>query len=52
MRRILEVARLIRVLEDDEIELYEKVEQIRMVRQNGDITEEEALELAIEYFGN
>lgn len=50
MRNILEVARLIRILEDDQISKYMKVSQIKMVRDNGDITKEEAIELAVEYF--
>lgn len=47
---ILEVARLIRVLEDEAIAKETKVQQIKVVRDNGDITEDEALELALEYF--
>ena len=50
MRNILEVARLVRVLEDKNLDKKAKVNQIKMVRDNGDITEDEALELAIEYF--
>ena len=50
MRNILEVARLIRVLEDSNIDKETKVAQLKMVRDNGDITYEEALELACEYF--
>ena len=49
MRRILEVARLVRVLEDKGISKQEKVDQIKMVRDNGDITSDEALDLAVEY---
>jgi len=49
MRNILEVARLIRVLEDKSIKKEEKVSQIKMVRGNGDITNEEAIDLAVEY---
>ena len=49
-RNILEVARLIRVLEDGDISRQDKVEQIKLVRGNGDITDEEALDLAVEYF--
>lgn len=49
MRNILEVARLIRVLEDKEIAREEKVQQIKMVRDNGDITFDESIELAVEY---
>ena len=49
MRDIVEVARLIRVLESD-VSREEKDEQIKMVRDNGDITADEAFELAIEYF--
>ena len=45
-RNILVVARLIRVLEDTMISKEEKVSQIKMVRNNGDITDEEAMELA------
>ncbi len=49
MRRILEIARLIRVLEDSTIKRAEKLEQIKMVQDNGDITKDEALELVLEY---
>lgn len=49
-RRILEVARLIRVLEDKSLDKNTKIQQIKLVRDNGDITAEEAVELAIEYF--
>ena len=52
MRNILEVARLIRVLEDSTIERSTKAEQIKMVVENGDITTAEAIELALEYFTN
>lgn len=47
-RNILEVARLIRVLESgDSIE--QKANEIKFVRDNGHITDEEAFELALEY---
>ena len=52
MRNILEVARLIRVLESEAYTANEKVAQIKMVRDNGDISSDDALELAIEYFNN
>lgn len=52
MRNILEVARLVRVLESKSIDKMEKVSQLKMVRDNGDISADEALELAIEYFTN
>ena len=48
MRRIMEVARLLRVLESDETKTV-KAEQIKLVRDNGDITPDEAVELAVEY---
>lgn len=48
-RRILEVARLIRILESN-IPKERKVANIKTVRDNGDITHEEALALTIEYF--
>lgn len=50
MRDILEISRLIRVLEDEKISREDKIEQIKLVRDNGDITEKEALELTFEYF--
>lgn len=50
MRNILEVARLIRVLEDSGYTRDEKIKQIKMVRDNGDITREEALDLVLCYF--
>lgn len=50
MRDILEVARLVLVLESD-VDCDTKVQQIKLVRDNGDITPDEALELALEYFG-
>ena len=49
MRNILEIARLIRVLEAECYDRETKVAQIKLVRDNGDITADEALELAIEY---
>ena len=49
MRNILEVARLIRVLEDEKFTRQEKADQIKMVRDNGDITFDESIELAVEY---
>ena len=49
MANILEVARLIRVLESNDSK-ETKVNQIKLVRDNGDITPDEALDLAIEYF--
>ena len=49
MRRILEIARLVRVLEDKGISKQMKVEQIKLVRDNGDITNDEAVDLAVEY---
>ncbi len=49
MRRILEVVRLVRVLEDDKFTKQEKADQIKMVRDNGDITFDESIELALEY---
>lgn len=50
-RNILEIARLIRVMEDECISMDEKVAQIKMVRDNGDISQDEALELVLEYTG-
>ena len=50
MRDILEVVRLVLVLESD-VDRDTKVQQIKLVRDNGDITPDEALELALEYFG-
>ena len=50
VRDILAVARLIRVLESKNYSKNEKVEEIKLARDNGDITPDEALELAIEYF--
>ena len=50
MKNIMEIARLIRVLESEDYTVNEKAAQIRMVRDNGDISADDALELAIEYF--
>ena len=50
MQNIMEVVRLIRVLESEDYTINEKAAQIRMVRDNGDISADDALELAIEYF--
>lgn len=50
MRDIREVVRLVLVLESD-VDRDTKVQQIKLVRDNGDITPDEALELALEYFG-
>lgn len=47
--RILEIARLIRVLEDPTFSREDKLQQIKMVKENGDITKDEALELVLEY---
>lgn len=49
-KRIHEVARLVRVLEDETIDKRTKADQINMVKANGDITADEAFELALEYF--
>lgn len=49
MRNILEVVRLVRVLESD-LPNEEKVAQLKMVRDNGDITQDEAVELVLEYW--
>lgn len=49
MRNILEIARLIRVLEDECLPREIKVKQLKLVRDNGDINSDEALELALEY---
>lgn len=49
MRNILEIARLVRVLEDEHIDRRTKIDNIKMVRDNGDISTDEALELTIEY---
>ena len=50
-RDIIEIVNLIRYLEDWHHERSEKAAQIKAVRDNGDITAEEALEIALEYFG-
>lgn len=50
MRNIMEIARLIRCLEDDNMTDGDKIEQIKIVRDSGHITEDEAFELAVEYF--
>ena len=49
MRGILEVERLIRVLEDPHEDRDYKVQSIKDARDAGQITPEEALELALEY---
>lgn len=49
MRNILEIARLVRVLESG-LSKEEKIAQLKLVRDNGDLTQDEALELALEYF--
>jgi len=49
MKDIIEVARLIRILESDDSN-EDKVIQIKLFRDNGIITSDEALDLAIEYF--
>lgn len=49
-KRIHEVARLVRVLEDESIDKRTKAEQINLVKENGHITADEAFELALEYF--
>ena len=49
-KRIHEIARLVRVLEDESIDKRTKADQINMVKANGDITADEAFELALEYF--
>ena len=47
-RNILEIGRLFRVLDSD-APISLKAEQIKYVRDNGHITQDEALELALEY---
>ena len=49
MRNILEVVRLVRVLESD-LPNEGKIAQLKMVRDNGDITQDEAVELVLEYW--
>lgn len=49
MRSILEIARLIRVLEDESITKETKISQIKFVMNNGHITKEEAVVLTVEY---
>ena len=48
-RRLTEIARLVCVLERKDIPWEEKVSQIKLVRDNGDITTDEALDLVTEY---
>ena len=52
MTNLMKLVRLIRVLEDATISKRDKVEQIKMLRDDGVITPDEALELALEYFTN
>lgn len=49
-RDILEVIRLANVLASKEFSKNEKIKEIKLVRDNGDITSDEALEITIEYF--
>jgi len=49
MRNILEVARLVEVILDDSVSAEDKVNQIKMVRDNGDITTEEGVDLVFYY---
>ena len=48
MRNIHEVIRLVRLVDDPNVSRDVKVEQIKLVRDNGDITDEEAVEFALE----
>ena len=48
MRNIMNIVNLIRLLESDMPE-KEKKQQIKTARNDGDITKDEALELALEY---
>ena len=49
MSNILKVARLIRALEEEDRDIELKVEIIKMYRKMGIITEDDAIELAVEY---
>ena len=49
MSNILKVARLIRALEDEDRDVELKVEIIKTYRKMGIITEDDAIELAVEY---
>lgn len=49
MSRILKLARLFRVLEDETISKEDKIANLKMERDNGVISDEEGIELAIEY---
>ena len=52
MGRITEVARLIECVIDETMERSDKIAQIKMVRDNGDITTDEAVELVRFAFNN
>ena len=51
-RDIMQVVHLIHVLESDDGSWTkeQKIDHLKMVRDNGDITNDEAIELAVEYF--
>lgn len=51
MKNILEVARIIRVMEDDSITKDEKILVLKNARDDGYITTDEGVELILEYFG-
>ena len=48
MRNFHEVIRIVRVIDDPAVSRDVKIAQIKMVRDNGDITDDEAFELALE----
>ena len=48
-RDIMNVVHLIRTLESDDFSKESKLRDIKLYRDNGDITEDEAIDLSIEY---
>lgn len=52
MRDIMQIIHLIHVLEDESGEWTreQKIEEIKRVRENKDITADEAIDITVEYF--
>lgn len=50
MRNIMEIVHLIHILDSDDYAKATKVADIKYHRDNGNLTEDEAIDLAVEYF--
>ena len=50
MKNVIDLVNLVRFLEDSSVSKRDKVAEIKQARDNGEITGDEAFELALEYF--